>query len=522
MSQESDRHPPTSETRESLRHEMRVGFRRAIGLTALGTILPGAGLTQTRSKWLGWSLLGLFLALLAVVAYPLLTRGTLTTALDLISRPGLVQAIGIGFAVCGLVWCASIVLTAIRARPPRLGAGRTRILAAFTTVMVLLVAGLSYTVAQYTTVTKDTVESVFAPDTGTLGGGAGEGVGAKIVEGDDPWRDTPRVNVLMLGSDAGVGREGIRTDSMVVASIDTRTGRTVLISLPRNLENAPLPRHSPLRKLYPSGIFGKPTCLRAINDPADQCMLNAIWMEVDQYVADHPDAYGGEKVPGRDEVRAVIGEILGLKIHHTVVIDLKGFRQLVDAMGGVEINVKLSGYGTKLPIGGEADGYGHITGVAGYFEPGVQHLDGYHALWYARTRAADDDYFRQQRQRCVLRALVQQANPASMVTKYAEVAKITKDNVYTDLPASSLSAFVELVQQVQRSTISSVALTPKQGIYPGNPDYARIRGLVKKGIDPPTPKPSKSSHSSSSGQTSAPTTPPSPAPTSSPHVDECD
>ncbi|MDN5790806.1 MAG: LytR family transcriptional regulator, partial [Micrococcales bacterium] len=156
MSQESDRHPPAPETRESLRHEMSAGFRRAIGLTALGTILPGAGLTQTRSRRLGWTLLGLFLALLALVAYPLLTQGTVATALDVISRPALVQAIGFGFAVCGLVWCASIVLTAIRARPPQLDTRRVQLLTAFTTVMVLLIAALSNTVAQNTTVTKDT------------------------------------------------------------------------------------------------------------------------------------------------------------------------------------------------------------------------------------------------------------------------------------------------------------------------------------------------------------------------------
>ncbi|MEO7130940.1 MAG: LCP family protein [Dermatophilaceae bacterium] len=488
-----------------------MGFRRAIGLTALGTILPGAGLTQTRSKRLGWVLLGIAVAVGVVGAYFLLTRGTITTALDLVSRPALVQALGIGFAVCGLIWCLSIALTAIRARPPRLDRGRTQVLTAFTTVMVLLIAGLSYKVAEYTTVTKNTVQSVFAQDPSL------PNAGAKVVEGDDPWKDTPRVNILLLGSDAGVGREGTRTDSMVVASIDTKTGKTVLISLPRNLQNVPLPPASPLRGLYPSGVYGQPVCFRAQLDPADECMLNAIWMEVDQYVTDHPDAYRGEAAPGRHEVRDVIGEILGLKIDHTVVVDLKGFQQLVDTMGGVNINVKLSGNGTPLPIGGHSDGRGHVTGVVGYFTAGYQHLSGYYALWYARTRAADDDFFRQQRQRCVLRALIEQVNPGAMVTKYAEVAKIAQDNIFTDIPASNLPAFVDLIQRVQRATIASVALTPATGINPGNPDYPLLRKLVDKAIHPPKPTPKPTSPSTSTG----PTTPtPSPT-TSTPPVDEC-
>ena len=70
----------------------------------------------------------------------------------------------------------------------------------------------------------------------------------------DPWAGTPRVNVLLLGSDAGADRTGVRTDSMMVASINTRTGDTVLFGLPRNLQNVPFPEHDPLHKLFPQGF----------------------------------------------------------------------------------------------------------------------------------------------------------------------------------------------------------------------------------------------------------------------------
>ena len=88
---------------------------------------------------------------------------------------------------------------------------------------------------------------------------------------------------------------------MVVASADTKSGRTVLISLPRNFERVPLPESSKLRDLWPSGIYGVPTCPRQRINASDRCMLNAIWTEVDDYRATNPDAYPGVAVPGRSE-----------------------------------------------------------------------------------------------------------------------------------------------------------------------------------------------------------------------------
>ena len=93
----------------------------------------------------------------------------------------------------------------------------------------------------------DTVDEVFGTDRGRRA----PGQGARSSEGDDPWADQARVNILLLGSDAGADRIGIRTDSMIVASIDTKTGRTALISMPRNLLNAPLAPKSPLRARLP-------------------------------------------------------------------------------------------------------------------------------------------------------------------------------------------------------------------------------------------------------------------------------
>lgn len=480
----------------------RPRLGRAIGLTALGAFLPGAGLTRTRpraARVAGWVLLGLALAMVAFIAWRVLSLGATRSALQLASDPNTLRIVSVMAVVGGVVWCASIVLTAVLTRPSGPGRRPSAVLAVLATVLVLAVGAGAFKAAQYAAITRDTISEVFKPSQPT-GDPAANGSGAVVVQGNDPWADTPRVNVLLLGSDAGVGRDDTRTDSMIVASIDTKSGRTVLISLPRNLELAPLPEKSPLRALYPSGFFGRPTCLRG----AHECLLNAIWKQADEFRKDHPTAYPGVQVPGRYEVRNVISEVTGLRIDNTVVIDLKGFEQLVNAMGGVDVNVKLSGYGAKLPIGGKInESTGTLSGVNGYFTPGQQHLDGYHALWYARTRAGDDDFYRQDRQRCVVRALVNQVNPTSMLARYPDLARIAKDNIYTDIPGSSLAAFVDLIERVQNAKITSVSLSPETGVQSGNPDYDRIRSMVKKGIAASTASPKKSP--APSGASASPT-----------------
>ena len=512
------RRDSASASREALRRQGRLGFRRSVGLTTLGTVLPGAGLTQTRSKRLGWAVLAFFLIVGVVVGYVVLSQGLTSAALSLVARPSLLQGLAIAFVVVGILWCGSIILTAILSRPSRLDRARTRTLAALTTVLVFLVAGSTFKVAEYTLITTDTVNKVFgAPEPNDLAAGQGIEV---ATEGDDPWANQPRVNILMLGSDAGADRTGVRTDSMIVASIDTRSGRTSLISMPRNLLNAPLASDSPLRARYPSGRFGQPDSRCAQNGPGGtgQCMLTNLYVEAEDYAKEHPGAYPATSVPGRQEIRGTVQEILGLQINQMVIVDLYGFQQLIDAMGGLDVNVKLSGYGTKLTIGGEHDASGRLFGVKGYFEPGQQHLDGYHSLWYARTRAADSDTFRQMRQRCVVQAIVQQVNPQSMVSKYPQIARILKERIYTDIRAQNLPAFVELVERVQKAKITSVALTQAQGVYSANPDYDLIRRLVKKGIAAPKPTTTPSTKPSTPKPSPTSTKPPkTPSPTTTPY-----
>ncbi|WP_323095674.1 LCP family protein [Intrasporangium sp. YIM S08009] len=507
-----------SRTRGEQRLDRRSGFRRAVGLTLLGTVVPGAGLTQTRSRVLGWVLLGLTLFLAAVAAFTVLSMGPTRAALGLVARPGLLLALAVAVAVLGTVWCGSVVLTAVRARPASLDRGRTRALAAVATVLALVVAGGSVTTAQYVLITRDTVTDVFAAPVTRP-----PGAGVTVDDGDDPWATQKRVNVLLLGSDAASNRDGTRTDSMIVASIDTASGRTTLISMPRNLLNTPLGANSPLLQRYPSGHFGQPDRDCAQNRPGEhgQCMLTNLWMEATAWAAGHPDAYPAGEVPGRLELRGAVEQVTGLDIDQVVVIDLRGFKQLIDAMGGVVVNVKNAATGDPLPIGGHVVA-GRIVDVRDHFEPGRQRLDGFKALWYARSRAADSDTYRQARQRCVVKAIVEQVDPAQMLGQYPQLARIAKDNIYTDIAAQDLPAFVELVGRIQGSTINSVTLTRPDGVVPEDPDYDHVRVLVQEGIAPPkpapTPTPTSTDASTPTGTSKPAKTPPAtPSPTTTPY-----
>ena len=121
-----------------------------------------------------------------------------------------------------------------------------------------------------------------------------------------------------------------------------------------------------------------------------------------------------------------------------------------------------------------------------YIEPGLQHLDGFHALWYSRSRAGSDDFSRMRRQRCVAGALMQQADPVGLLQSYPQLAKVVKNNVSIDIPREELPAWVDLALRIQKGgSIRSLPLTANV-VRPGNPDFAKIRALVKKGLKQPS------------------------------------
>lgn len=454
--------------------------RRFYSLTAASTILPGLGLIPSRRRTGVAILSGFVLTVLVVLGYAL-AKGVTSSVISVgVSRRALMILIPV-LIIGAVIWIWGIIATA-RDNLPESAVGRPKVaMVVFAALAALLVFAPAAQSVRYAVIQRSLIGSVFEqlrPD-----GATGPG------EGNDPWAGTDRVNIMLVGSDAGADRVGIRPDSLMVASINTQTGETVLFGIPRNLQNIPFSKDNPLSQKYPDGY----NC-------GDQCLMEYVWT----LGQDNADLFPSDVNPGLAATKDAASQILGLPIDYTTVINLEGFTQLVDAMGGVTVDVK-----ERVCIGCKIEG-GVVVGTTGYIEPGVQELDGYHALWYSRSRAdsRDGDFSRMRRQRCMVGALLNQVNPTSMLVRYPALARTLQDNVTVDIPQQDLKAWAELVQRIQKGgSIKSLPLTNKN-INVNRPDYAKIHAMVFDAINPPEPKPSKSSPTSKKS-TSSTTTPPS-------------
>jgi LCP family protein required for cell wall assembly len=284
-----------------------------------------------------------------------------------------------------------------------------------------------------------------------------------------------RYNIMLLGGDAGPDREGLRPDSMSVVSIDASTGKAVTIGLPRDLDPVPFSAKSPMHELYPDGYGYEDRC------DVDVCQLNSIYTEVETYKSDlYPDAKKHGSEPGIEAMRDALEGATGLTIQYYVLIDMQGFADLIDALGGVDVTVT-----DRIPIGGDED----LNGVVEWIEPGQRHLDGYHAQWYARARHGSSDYDRMARQRQLQDAILKQVNPVNVVSKFQDIAKAGAQVMKTDIPQSMLGYFVDLGMKTRKLPVGQLELVPPT-IDPTDPDYTHIHQLVKQALAPATPSPS--------------------------------
>ena len=167
---------------------------------------------------------------------------------------------------------------------------------------------------------------------------------------------------------------------------------------------------------------------------------------------------------------ASITTMLGLPMTHYVAVDMAGLAALIDALGGVTVDVGPD----PLPIGGVTYSGRHVT-PEGYVPAGIHHLDGDQALWFARSRRNSDDYDRMGRQRCLISALVAQ-----------------KASITTNIPQSLLPALLARADE-HRPVLRSVAFDPDlpdpvadRGRFdPADPDVAFMRRVVRAALAPP-------------------------------------
>jgi LCP family protein required for cell wall assembly len=435
-------------------------FGASVWLTVVAAILPGSGFWFAGRRLLGAciiivALAGLAAALLFGLVNPRLYLHTVV-------QPNRLTALIIVLTAVAVAWVTVIVLSYLALRPSQ-ATGLQRVIGVGVTMILCFVVATPFAVgASYAYTTRDLITHVFATD--PLSNTA-----PKNVTADNPWVGEPRVNILLLGGDGSVNRPGVRTDSMIVASIDTTTGDTVLFSLPRNLEDAPFPPRSRLARVYPDGFQG----------PGDigNWLLNAIYRMVPE---EHPGLLGATDNEGADALKMSISQILGLHVDYYVLINLQGFVQLVNALGGITVNIN-----QLVPIGGNSD---LNVPPTGYIQPGPhRHLDGHLALWFARGRWTTDDYDRMERQRCVINAVIEQANPENLLLRYNQIAAAGKKLARTDIPQSLLPALVDLGLKVKDAKVRSVVFQPNDHFNPASPDFDYMRSVVSKALNPATP-----------------------------------
>lgn len=418
----------------------RVRFRRALALCLMTIAVPGSAQIALGKKIIGWTAVAAWVSVLGAIGFLYWKlRTDRAQVLTWFTDPDILLAVRVGMVVVALLWVALFIDACRLGAPFRLTLVRGVVITIVNLAIVGSVAGSTAFASQLIEVQRSVVTTVFPENVPTSA----------------PLKG--RYNILLLGSDARADRTGIRPDTMVVASIDADTGKVVLVSLPRNLENVPFSEGSPMRQIYPYGY----NC-------GSECLLNAVHTAA----ANRTDLYPKSKDPGLDATIDAVQGATDLKINYYIMVNLNGFKGLVNAVGGVTIDVK-----DRIAMFGHEDAYKQT-----YIEPGEQKLNGQQALWYARSRVQSDDYTRMGRQKCLMAAMADQLSPATVLTNATQIAKSGKELLSTSIPRKELGQFADLALKSRGNKIRTVSIVPPK-FSTVNPDFAAIHAAIQKAID---------------------------------------
>ncbi len=203
-------------------------------------------------------------------------------------------------------------------------------------------------------------------------------------------------------------------------------------------------------------------------------IVNELW----QYGERNPGRFPEAEFPGAEAVKAGLGELLGLDVHHFIMVNLDGFVAMIDALGGVDIVVTERVYDSNYP---NPDGTRSVIDI----EPGEYHMDGELALAYSRSRQRSDDYNRMGRQSCMIRNVVDQTNPIEVLVAFPTLADIIAENVLTDVPLDRVPDLIALLSRVDLDRHVTIAMNPPKYTGPrtpdryNTPDLAAIRNAVE-------------------------------------------
>lgn len=326
--------------------------------------------------------------------------------------------------------------------------------------------------------------------------------------------DPDRLTILLVGGDAGPGREGLRTDSMNVVTIDMDTGAVAMFGIPRNLKLAPLPANLRTSFLeYEELVIERDTTDRDLDGFPDswededgdgtpdepefescECfpeMLNKVYGKTHEWDSRYPHTPD----PGLAALRDVVSHMLDIPIDYYFMVEMAGFVRTIDIIGGVDVLVQ-EPYHVKVSSPEEGQPKATIN-----VEPGMNRLTGLEALAYTRWRIGSSDYDRMGRQRCVIKAAATQADTLTIARSFPDLLDVMRTYVTTDIPVAFLPDLVRIAGEIDYDNIATVGLTPPtytSGRTPGHypiPDVDRMRWKVRQVIEEGTPAQSSTGES---------------------------
>ncbi|MBC7255515.1 MAG: LCP family protein [Chloroflexi bacterium] len=327
-----------------------------------------------------------------------------------------------------------------------------------TFAMVILVAGAVYSAFLFfTTVRALVAHAEFPLVERAVPVGVAQRRSASEVQVTQLVQRKERINILLLGIDQRdneADKGPWRTDTMILVSIDPNTNSASMLSIPRDLW-VTIPG------------FGE----NRIN--------------VAHYLGDAYDYPGG----GPALAKKTVWYALGVPVHYYVRINFTGFVKIIDAMGGLTINVEKPIHDEKYPD----NNFG--TFVLD-IPAGLQHMDGERALQYARSRHGSSDYDRMARQQQVLLAIRDKALSLDIpLSQIPTILATLGDSIKTDLTLEEILALAETAQKIDRANIRYAVLdrsmtttvVTAKGAMVEVPDWDKVRQLVNDLFPAPSP-----------------------------------
>ncbi|HEX8226358.1 MAG TPA: LCP family protein [Candidatus Saccharimonadales bacterium] len=278
-----------------------------------------------------------------------------------------------------------------------------------------------------------------------------------------------RINIMLLGVGGAAHSGGDLTDTIMIASVDPINNQAVLFSVPRDLwvkmPNNFISNYQKINAAYESGKY--------------------------KFLGQQQSGNGNKQAinAGFQAADSTVERVMGVPIHYNILVDFQAFRQAIDTVGGVKIDVKEQ---LRDPTMAWENGWNPVLAPVG-----VNHFDGKKALNYVRSRETSSDFARSQRQREVMVALkdkVMNMGTLSNPVKLSNLLSNFGDNVQTDISISDMTRMSTIMKKIPNNQIQSVGLAdePNNFLASGNvngmsvlqpkaglEDYTKIQTFVR-------------------------------------------